>query len=77
MTMPITEYVTAYTTGEIAAETLQPHPALRAFVRQVEEGDYQPTPNEALLINVVVRQQHALTAMAREFIVLRRTQGER
>lgn len=77
--MPIAVYITAYTTREIEEETLEPHPALRVFVRQVEEDGYQITPNEALLINVIVRQQHALTAMARGFVDLRRTRedGER
>ncbi len=72
--MAVTEYVTAYSTEAIEEETLEPHPALRAFVQQVEEGGYQPSPNEAMLINVVVRQQDALAAMAREFVALRRTQ---
>lgn len=74
-----TQYITFYGAKDIEEETLEPHPALRVFVRQVEGEGYQPTPNEALLINVIVRQQHALTAMARGFVDLRRTRetGER
>lgn len=57
---------TRYTTEDLMQETLWPHPALAALVREIEEGGRVPTPTEALLINVIVRQQNVIVAVARE-----------
>jgi len=55
--------VTDYTAEDIAEETLMPHPALRRYVELIEAGELSPTICEAMLIDVIVRQQMALSAV--------------
>ncbi len=54
---------TRYATEDIAEETLIPHPALREFVELVECLGHQLTDDEAMLVNVIVRQQNAIVAL--------------
>lgn len=62
------DIATDYTIEDVNEETLQAHPELRALVDRFEHEGEEPTPTEALLINVVVRQQNALYAVVREWV---------
>lgn len=51
------------TVDDLNVETLIAHPDLEPFVWSVENGFHQPTLSEAMLVDVIVRQQDALVAV--------------
>lgn len=61
-------YETHYTTDDLTEETLEPYPALRALVGRIEARGGIVTTDEAILINVIARQQNALAALARDLV---------